>query len=170
MTSHQGWSDISIWYKQNDSFMVGGDVGYRTTFDAFSFHQLYIRPTIRYRINPIFSVAFAVSTFHTLLDDAIDLNELRLAQQASIRWPKLGPLKFSQRIRLEERFYLIESTQANLQRVRYRLKMAPPEFFLFKKTRPFYSAITWETFVNIGSNFERYLGNSHRYELSLIHI
>ncbi|MFY0626374.1 MAG: DUF2490 domain-containing protein [Reichenbachiella sp.] len=164
-STQQGWSDISIWYHVSPSIKMGGDFGYRATFDLNTYHQLYFRPTIQWRINKTFSASFAASNFHSVIDDAVDLNEMRLAQQVTIRWPKIGPFKMSHRVRVEERFFLLESNKANAQRLRYRIKLAPPNFRLFDWNSSFYSGFTWEAFINLGSSYENLLGNGHRYEI-----
>ncbi|MGL1888422.1 MAG: DUF2490 domain-containing protein [Reichenbachiella sp.] len=167
-TTHLGWTDLTLWYKLNDNLKVGGDMGYRTTFDNFEYHLAYVRPTIRWQPNPLYNLTFAISDFHTLIE-GIDLNEVRLAQEAMLFWPKVGGFKFDHRLRFEERFFYINDIKENQYRTRYRLALHPPNFTLFgKDTSPFYSAVTFEAFLNLNnSEYNDLIGNSHRMELVL---
>lgn len=162
---HEVWSDVTIWYKLSPKTKVGGDLGYRTTLDQFTFHQFYIRPTIVWKPKPLYSLSFAVSNFYTHELENINLDELRFAQQASLFWPKIGSFQIHHRLRFEERFYYINDTKENSQRARYRLGIKSPSFHLFGIGSPFYTEITWEDFMNLGSSFLNYWGNTHRWEV-----
>ncbi|UXX80529.1 DUF2490 domain-containing protein [Reichenbachiella carrageenanivorans] len=163
----ESWTDLTIWYKIGDQIKIGGDVGYRTTIKDFSFHLGYIRPTIIWKPSPLYNLSFAVSNFYKDISGSINLNELRLAQEANLFWPKIGSFKIDHRLRFEERFYQINNNKANSTRMRYRLGLKSPTFHLFGIGTPFFSELTWEDFKLLGSSFEYYWGNTQRWEVVL---
>ena len=162
---HEGWVDMTVWYKTSKHVKIGGDFGYRTIFDEYSFHSFYIRPTIVWKPSRLYSFSFAISDFYTHERETINVNEFRLAQQASLFWPTLGPIKIDHRLRFEERFFAINETKENSTRMRYRLALNSPKFKMLGIDTDFYSAFTWERFVNIGSSFDNIFGNSERWEV-----
>lgn len=164
-TVHEGWIDMTVWYKLSDKVKVGGDYGYRTVYQDFEFHSVYVRPTIAWKPNELYSFSFAVSDFFTQQTGNFNLNELRLAQEASLYWPKLGPIKFDHRLRFEERFFTIKDTKENSTRMRYRFGVNSPKFKMLGIGTDFYSAFTWERFVNLGSSYDNIFGDSERWEV-----
>jgi len=164
---HQGWIDMTVWYKVNENTRIGGDFGYRTTVGQFSFHQWYVRPTIRWRKNAHYTLLLSMSNHHTISKESVDLNELRFAQQIQVNWPNIGQVKFNHRVRFEERFFFIDDEQENAMRARYRLALVSPDFTLFGIGSKFYGLVSWEAFIQIGSSYEDIVGNSHRWELEL---
>ncbi|UXP33450.1 DUF2490 domain-containing protein [Reichenbachiella agarivorans] len=162
-TRHQGWSDLTLWYKVGEHTKVGGDFGYRTELEHFSFNQTYFRPTIVWQKNPLYNVSFAISNFYTFLEDQPNLCELRFAQEASLFWPQLSFMKIDHRLRFEERFYYLDNYSGRESRMRYRLALNPNKFTLLNK-EGFYTSATWETFIGLGNNFDNPLGNLHRWE------
>lgn len=162
---NEGWLDMTIWYKVSPTVRVGGDYGYRTVFENFSFHSFYARPTISWKPSDLYSFSFAVSDFYTHESEVVNLNELRFAQQGSLFWPKIGPIRFDHRLRFEERFFSINQAKENSSRMRYRLAANSPKYKMLGIKTFFYSAITWERFVNLGSSFENIFGDSERWEI-----
>lgn len=161
---HEIWTDATLWYKFNPKLKAGGDFGYRTTTDQFTFHQYYFRPTIVWRPDKLYSLSFAVSNFFTDERSIVDLNELRMAQQATLYWPQFGKIKLDHRVRFEERFFQIDDSKENSIRVRYRLGIHYRNFELFGWDKLFYTAFTWENFIGLANSFDSYFGDSQRWE------
>ncbi|SHK01301.1 Protein of unknown function [Reichenbachiella agariperforans] len=165
-TRHQGWTDLTLWYKLGENTKVGGDFGYRTSMGDYKFHQMYYRPTIKWSNNSLYNLCFAISNFQTFNTESSNLNELRFAQEAMLFWPNTKILKFNHRLRFEERFFYINENKENQTRMRYRLSLAPPNFTLFGKEN-FYAELTWETFVTLTNSIQYSLGSQHRWEAVL---
>ena len=162
---HSGWTDVSLWYKAGSNTKIGGDFGYRTTLNDLDFHQTYYRPTVKWQKNPLYSLSLAVSNFHTF-NDAVDLSELRFAQQGTLKWPQIGVLRVTHRLRFEQRLFFINLLKENNYRGRYQLELKSPRFVLFGLDKsPFFSNVSWEAFINMGSSYESLIGNSHRYAI-----
>lgn len=163
----ESWTDLTIWYKVGDQVKVGGDVGYRTTIDDFSFHLGYIRPTVIWKPSPLYNLSFAIANFYREATGSTSLNEFRLAQEANLFWPNIGSFKITHRLRFEERFYQINEAKENSSRVRYRLGLRSPNFYLFGMEAPWFAELTWEDFRQLGNSLDYYLGDTQRWEAML---
>lgn len=160
------WVDFNVKHKLTDQLAIGGDMGYRTVLNGLNIHQLMIRPTLFWKPNQAFTFDFAISDWHTF-DETTDVHEFRLAQQMTIRWPKVPSLKLDHRFRFEERFFFVNGTRENANRFRYRLAVGPPDFKIFKSGNTFYALGSWEAFLPISSSFKTILGSNQRWEIML---
>lgn len=164
--THQPWADITLWYPIGDKTKIGGDFGYRTTTDALNFHLWYIRPTIQWKGAEWYQLSLAFSNFHIINSSDINLNEIRLAQEAMIIWPRFKYIKFDQRFRFEERFYSINNSKQDETRFRYRIAASSSQFHIFELEH-FYTGLTWEAFHVLAQSKSNPLGTLHRWEVIL---
>ena len=88
---------------------LGGDAGIRGLLSNPDWTQILIRPTIKYKLNPIFSFAGGAATF-IAWDPIIDNTyESRLFQDIIAKWPNFGPVFMIHRVRFEQRFFFYQN-------------------------------------------------------------
>lgn len=164
---HEAWVDMTLWYNINESVKIGGDFGYRTALSQTAFQTFYFRPSLRWQLNKVVILGFAISNHQTFNTEVSNLNELRFAQQLFVKSPNIWKFKINHRLRFEERYFFINQAKEDAMRMRYRLAINPPSFSVFNIASPFYSRISWEAFITLGTSYEDLIGNSHRWEIML---
>ncbi len=103
-TDFQTWTDFTTFIFVSNRSAVGGDFGIRGLLSSKGWTQLYIRPTFRFQYNSL-DLAGGVGLFQTYNNDISNITEIRLFQQATLHWPTTHLLKFSHRLRFEQRFF-----------------------------------------------------------------
>lgn len=106
-----GWIDYNHTQFLNPDLAIVGDVGYRTNFSGDDFNLFLIRPGVNYRINSTFQVQGNVATFVTFNDETPNSTEFRLAQEVRATWPRFDKIRFTHRVRAEERFFSFEEIE-----------------------------------------------------------
>jgi len=128
----QIWSDITTIYRFADGWRYDGDQGIRWgKLDDNDFTLLYIRPSIRYRVKPWFTVHGGIRFFQTFIDDEEDTFEIGPWQGLRLVGPTVGNYVFHHYLRLEER--MIWQTEGENDsdftvRSRYQLGFRSPNY------------------------------------------
>ncbi len=157
----QTWTDFTTFMFVSNRSAVGGDVGIRGLVSSKGWTQLYIRPTYRFQYN-ILDLAGGVALIHTNNKEFSNITELRLFQQATVHWPTTHLLKFSHRVRFEQRFFHYSDPSEGdpeddfSSRFRYQLMIRSRDFNIFNQKFYFKTAAEFfqkdnsgnETFVN----------------------
>ena len=160
---NQLWLDYNLTVPITNNLSWGGDAGLRGLVSNSNWNQLIIRPALRYRFNQTFAVAGAAATFMTFNQDTSNVFEYRLHQELNIRWPDFGFLALFYRLRLEQRYFDLESQSSEFKvRVRYLAGIETRDFTLLGKKRPFYFQGIWEGFKTIGDDAEELFINQVR--------
>jgi len=160
---NQLWLDYNLTVPITQNLSWGGDAGLRGLVSNSNWNQLIIRPVLRYRFNQTFAVAGAAATFMTFNQDTSNVFEYRLHQEVNIHWPDFGFLALFYRLRLEQRYFDLESQSSEFNvRVRYLLGIDTQDFTLFGNKRPFYFQGIWEGFKTIGDDAEELFINQVR--------
>ena len=158
----QTWIDFTTAHEFNSKWTYTGDYGLRGMVSGESWTTLYVRPTFKYRIKPIFDVrAGAVLSFTN--DDVLDGQiELRFHQEANVKWPEVVGMVFKHKLRFEERFFFYKELDNNFSaRVRYHFTVESPDFRLFNIKGPFYALASIEFFLPLGEQTtERYVNQN----------
>ena len=133
----QTWSDITTIYRFADRWRYDGDQGIRWgKLSDSDFTLLYIRPSVRYRVKPWFTVHGGIRFFQTFVDDEEDTFEIGPWQGLRFEWPKIGGYPITHYLRLEERMIWQTEGDNNSDftvRSRYQLGSRSPNFdILFK--------------------------------------
>ena len=129
---YQTWSDITTIYRFADGWRYDGDQGVRWgEQNGNDFTLLYIRPSVRYRVNPWFTVHGGIRFFQTFIDDEEDTFEIGPWQGLRFVWPKIGSYAITHYLRLEER--MIWQTEGEKDsdfsvRSRYQLGFRSPNY------------------------------------------
>jgi hypothetical protein len=147
----QTWSDIATIYRFADGWRYDGDQGIRGVLSDSDFTLVYFRPSVRYRVNPWFTVHGGIRFFRTWFDDDDDTFEIGPWQGLRLVWPKLGGFAVSHYLRLEERMTWQTEGDSDFDftvRGRYQLGARSPNYdILFKNG--IYLTGSIEPFANI---------------------
>ena len=119
------------------------------------FRQLYFRPSVRYRARPWFLLHGGAAWFHTSIDGADNVNELRPWIGLRFLGPRPGGFVFSNYFRVEHRAFKggILRDWETLGRARYQLQVTSPRFKI-GRSEGFYALAFAELFKNFGSSVE----------------
>ena len=151
-TKIHSWFDFNGSYKFNEQWKAYGDGGYRIVFISKKFHRLYIRPSVSFRVNPIFIVHGGIGLFSTF-DNENTLWESRPFQGLEIRWPIIFSIPLNHYFRFEERFFNGNTINTFLFRGRYRLATSI-NVNQTKSENYYYIPLQLEWFVSYGSNID----------------
>ncbi len=164
---------------------LGGDAGIRGFASNENWTQILIRPTVKYKFNPVFSVAGGFATFFSFDETISNTFEFRLFQEGNVKWPNFGPVFMLHRLRFEQRFFFYQAdsiqNDSNL-RPRYLVGLETINFKLFGPEPNWYLQTlleffgTWgdaavETFVNnqrLHAAFGHRISDRMRWELHYI--
>ena len=149
------WTDIATIYKFNDKLRYDGDYGVRSWLTTRGFRQIYFRPSVRYQVKPWFKLHGGAAWFHTSIDDADNVNELRPWIGLRFLGPRPGGFVFSNYFRAEYRAFKggnLRDWEA-LGRARYQLQVKSPRFKI-GRSEGFYALTFAEVFKNFGSSVD----------------
>jgi hypothetical protein len=149
---YQTWSDITTIKRFAEGWRYDGDQGVRWgELNDSDFTQLYVRPSVRYRARPWFTVHGGIRFFQTFIDDEENTFEIGPWQGLRLAWPEIGGYPVTHYLRLEERMIWQtggESDSDFTLRSRYQLGLRSPNFDILFKNGIYLSA-TIEPFANI---------------------
>jgi hypothetical protein len=130
------WLDVHTIYNFSDRWRYEGDYGYRPELNGDN-AELYVRPAVRYRVNPWFSLHGGIKIEEKTSNEAADTFEIRPWQGFQFHWPEIGGYTLSHYLRVGE--YMTWQTQQGgsdfdfFIRARYRLGLKSPNYdILFK--------------------------------------
>jgi len=162
----------------------GGDVGFRGFISNKDWNQILIRPTVTYRFNYTFSADGAIAWFGTFNEGVDNINEFRIHQDFSAKWPDFGFIEFFYRLRIEQRWFFYDTLPNEFNvRTRYLIGVESADINIFGPEKPIYFQVIFEGFKTLGdesaydvfinqSRFHVALGqrisNRFRYELHYI--
>lgn len=157
------WSDISLIHHFSAKWSYTGDMGARGLLSDRDWNMLYLRPTIRWRLTSSFDLRGGLSVFQTWNKDITNQTELRMHQEANLKWPNLAGFVFKHMVRFEERFFFNENIENEFSaRFRYRPSMETPDFKIFGIQRPFYGLISLDMFFPMGNIAAEIYVNNYR--------
>jgi len=122
--AEQLWIDYYPTFILSDRLRISTDGGFRIMFEDKQWERFYIRPTVRYKLNPTWELEGALGLFYFIYDQRIDRLEITPWQGIRLNWPNINALRFSNTVRLEERssFLIDDDWSSNFDlRIRYRL-------------------------------------------------
>jgi len=142
---------------------LGGDAGIRGLLSNQDWTQILVRPTVKYKFNPVFSFAGGFATF-LAFDETIDNTfEFRLFQDGNMKWPDFGPVFMIHRVRIEQRFFFYASDTLqndSYVRPRYLAGLETINFKLFGSQPNWYLQTLWEFFgAWDDASVERFVNN-----------
>ena len=143
--------------------------GIRTVISGGNFNLLYLRPSVRYRVNPWFTVHGGVRFFRTAFKDDLDTFEVGPWQGLRFIWPRFKGYAVSHYLRLEERMIWKidgESGVDLILRSRYKLGIRTPNYDLLFPNG-IYLTGSLEFFWNLEDGFAQNLVNRVRYDLGV---
>lgn len=147
----QTWSDITAIYRFADNWRYDGDQGMRGVLSDSDFNLFYFRPSIRYRVNPWFTVHGGIRFFKTFFDDGEDTFEIGPWQGLRFVWPNIGSYAITHYLRFEERMTWQTEGESDFDftlRNRYQLGVRSPNYDIFFKNG-IYLIGSIEAFMNI---------------------
>lgn len=159
----QTWMDFTTFRFVSNRSAVGGDAGIRGLLSSKGWTQLYIRPTFRFQYHSL-DLAGGIGLFQTYNKDISNLTEIRLFQQATLHWPTTHLIKFSHRIRFEQRFFnYSDPSVGDLEddfssRFRYQLMLRSKDINIFNQKIYFKAAV--EIFQKNNSGNETFVNSS----------
>lgn len=167
------WADFNYTYNQNEKFGIGGDVGSRGIITKPNWSMLYVRPTVKYHLNPFVQISGALGLFQTFQAEPSDMFEIRLAQEAKAEWPSFNNFSFIHRGRFEERFLFYNpdnvdidfDTQQENFRFRYMLSARSTYFKLSQRAEYLYLTTGAEYFIPVGNNVNERFFNASRVQV-----
>lgn len=122
--NQQLWVDFYPHYQITETLEYYGDAGFRTTLNENQWSRIYIRPSIRYRPNPLYQFHTGVGAFYIFTNNDENRLELTPWQGVRINYPSGIKYYFTHRFRVEERFsyFNSNSNQSSFEvRLRYKI-------------------------------------------------
>jgi hypothetical protein len=169
---HQLWTDITLIHHFNAKWRYAGDMGIRGIFTSQEWTQVYARPTFIRLVNGWLDFRGGVSIFQTWNKNSQHQQELRLHQEANIKWPNIAGYIIKHMLRFEERFFFNELSENDISaRLRYRPSLETPDFRIFGKQKRLYAKAGIDLFVPLGraspelfvNNFRLIAGLGYRF-------
>ena len=162
------WFDIATIYNFSDRFRYDGDYGIRSLASTRGFTQLYLRPSVRYRVKPWFLVHGGIAWFYSNFDDRDNVNELRPWGGLRFLGPQPGGFAFSNYLRLEYRAFHFKDQNNSEQvwRGRYQLQVTSPGFKI-GRVRGFRGVVFVEPFKTFGTEVEGLFINQFRFNVGI---
>ncbi|MEQ8325023.1 MAG: DUF2490 domain-containing protein [Vicingaceae bacterium] len=119
--TQQIWIDFLPHFDLTERLSIYGDVSSRFTLGHFD--QTYvIRPSIKFNISSIISANAGFGVFYRKADD-LETSENRPWLGTRLSWPDIGPLRFKQYLRVENRNFNDRLSNSRFQenRLRYQI-------------------------------------------------
>ncbi len=141
------WTNFALKVPTSEKFSYGGDVGLRYALSERDWKQFLIRPSVTYRLNPVFALGGALAFFKTYSGSGANLNEFRIHQELNANWPDFGFARLSFRLRVEERFFQYKSLPDGFSlRIRLLAQARTRDLTLLGERRPIYFKLIFEGF------------------------
>jgi hypothetical protein len=168
----QLWIDYHEHFYLSRDWEFYGDTGYRMPLGGFDWATVYARPSLRLHAprKPA-ELRAGLGVFYTNNRDGSNQWEIRPWFGFLLKWPRVGPLTFSNYFRIEERmFYTVDDSDwSHNTRLRYRLGTKIP---LGKTTKEqyFFIPISAEGFFDVGEETSDFFGDRLRLDAGLGYI
>ncbi len=169
---NQFWINYAVSIPINNKWSYGGDMGLRGFISNYDWNQILIRPNVTYRINNTFGVSPAIAWFSTINKGGGNVNEFRIHQDVTAKWPDLGFMEFFYRVRLEQRFFFFEDEQIENRfnlRLRGLIGLETADIRLGNSKRPIYFQSIFEGFTTVEQSAEEVFVNQTRFHLAFGH-
>jgi hypothetical protein len=169
---NQFWFDYTLIVPINNKWSYGGDIGLRGLVSNYDWNQTIIRPVVSYKINDVYGASPGIAWFRTINRYIGNVNEFRMHQDVTARWPDLGFVEFFYRVRVEERFFFFEDDQiANRFNLRLRglIGVESDDIYILEARRPIYFQSIFEGFITPDQNAEELFINQTRFHLAFGH-
>ncbi len=165
----QVWADYTTHYYKSEQTEWYADGGIRTLPKDYSWHQVYVRPSLRFHRRKHFDGHAGLGVFYTYNESFSDALELRPWQGIKFRWPILTHLSFSHYFRLEERFNFTEGENELAVRFRYKLstRVALVRAAHENRLDPVFIPISAELFSDAGPKIDELFGSRARFDVGL---
>jgi hypothetical protein len=156
----QFWTDYNYNAPLTNKFSLAGDIGFRGFISNNDWNQVYIRPGVRHNFNKYFGLAGSLAGFLTFNRDNYNLYEFRVTTDANVRWPDFKVLNISWRVRMENRTFFFQGTEAfeesieNIWRFRILVSINSKRFNVFSQKRAIYFQLQYEPFRTFGDDSE----------------
>ena len=163
------WIDLTLDKNLSDKWTVGGDVGFRTTFNESIWKLFYLRPFVNYRFTNFFNLTGGIASFNTFSREFDNAYEFRIFQDANFEGPKWGPLNFLHRIRLEQRFFTYSGDRFENEfsfRGRYLIGFRTDPFS-FGGQKSWMGYVSLEPFIPLGGEAPEIFANNFRWNGAL---
>ena len=151
----QTWFDITTIHRFADNWRYDGDLGSRGILSQSDFTLFYVRPSVRYRVKPWFTVHGGIRFFKVFDIVGEDTFEIGPWQGLRFTWPQLGKWAVSHYFRLEEQMIWQTTGERDFSfnlRARYQLGFRSPNYdILFKNG--LYFVTSGELFWNLKETF-----------------
>jgi len=161
------WADLATIKNFSKDFRYDGDYGVRGLLSDDDWTQIYLRPSVRYRLNTVTTLHGGAALFYSFLEEE-DLPELR--PWLGVRFAnRIGPgWIISNYFRLEYRaFYLKpESDWDTSFRARWQLQARSP-LFEIGSVKGFYGLASIEPFFMFESTSADNFGDRFRFNLGI---
>ena len=157
------WMNFALKVPTSEKFSYGGDVGFRHILSEGDWKQFLIRPTVTYRLSPVFALGGALAYFKTYSGNTANLNEFRIHQEVNMNWPDFGFARLSFRLRLEERYFTYENLPDDFSFRVWLLGQARTKDLTFLgERRPIYFKLIYEGFesLNEEDDVEFFINNT----------
>ncbi len=169
---NQFWFDYTLNAPINNKWSYGGDMGMRGVISNYDWNQIIIRPVLVYKISDVFGVSPGIAWFRTINKNIGNVNEFRIHQDVTVRWPDLGFVQFFSRVRVEERFFFFEDDQLENRfnvRLRGLIGVETDDIYLFEARRPIYFQSIFEGFITVERSADEVFVNQTRFHLAFGH-
>jgi hypothetical protein len=165
---HELWINYAAKVFVNEKLSWGGDAGFRSFLDGENSRTFLVRPTITYRATPVFGFSVAAANFRNYIPDALDLNEVRLQQEVTARWPDFTLFSMFYRLRYEQRFFSTSDVNDFNTRIRYLIGTETKDFRFLSRSRPIYFQLIWEGFNTLTQTTESdFFIDNRRYHVAV---
>jgi hypothetical protein len=123
-SNQQIWIDIFPHYYVNEKLEYYGDGGYRTIVDKDSWNRVYARPSLKYHINPRWTVHAGLGLFYIWEKNITDRFEITPWQGIEFNWPTLDKISFQHLAKIEERLSFLTNDWTSSFELRFRYKIS----------------------------------------------
>ncbi len=165
--SFHTWTDLTTIYEFSDRFRYDGDYGVQGLLTDSYWTQVWVRPSVRFRVRPDLSLHGGLGMIYNFIDDLHDLPELRPVVGLQLQWPRLGDFTFRHFIRAELRTLYLKSRNewdASV-RGRYQLPLTSPDIRIGTAVDYFViSSVEWFENFDSGDDF---FGDTFRYNVGV---
>ena len=161
------WTDVATIYNFSERFRYDGDYGLRGVLTDSNWTLLYLRPSVRYRVEPWIQLHGGAALFYNFFPGE-DLPEFR--PWVGVRFVTELPSEFSlsNYFRLEWRaFYFKEKSKWDAGfRFRWQLQVTSPRFRI-GSLEEFYGLVSVEPFIDGSSEIDDTFGDRFRYNMGI---
>ncbi len=160
------WTDLTTIYNINDRFRYDGAYGARAWLSTDDFTQIFLRPSVRYEVQPWLRLRAGLAWFHTFFRVAGDVDELRPWLGVRLVGPRPGGFLIQNYFRLEFRVFALQTdgTRSTAWRGRWQLQVRSPDFPVGSAER-FYALASVEFFHTFGTEIQGFAAERLRLNL-----